>query len=101
MQQHEGEISAVQGEQSLQLRVQESIEQRIGTEAELASHRANQVGKVRKPLGEVRELAEGAQRKAESTEDEILPPDFPKLFEALAKTICFSVARQPRRFRCE
>jgi chaperonin cofactor prefoldin len=29
MQQHEGEISALQAEQSRQLRVQESIEQRI------------------------------------------------------------------------
>jgi hypothetical protein len=68
MEQHEGEISALQVEQSRQLRVQESIEQRIGTEAELASHRANEVESVRTALGEVRELAEGAQRKADSTE---------------------------------
>jgi DNA mismatch repair ATPase MutS len=68
MQQHDGGIRALQADLSRQLRVEESIEQRIGTEAELASHRANEVEKVRNGLREVRELAEGAQRKAESTE---------------------------------
>jgi hypothetical protein len=68
MEQHDGEISALQAEQSRQLRVEESIEQKIGTEAELASHRGSEVEKVRKALREVRALAEGRQKKAESTD---------------------------------
>jgi hypothetical protein len=60
-------------------RVHESFEQRIPTEAESASGRANEaeqpvrevrstVENVREALSEVRELAERAQMKAESTE---------------------------------
>jgi hypothetical protein len=41
---------------------------RIACEAELASHRANQVENIRNALGEVRELAERVQTKAKSTE---------------------------------
>jgi hypothetical protein len=60
-------------------RVQESLEQRIRTEAESASRRADEVEQrvgevrskvetVREALREVREVAEGAQKKAASTE---------------------------------
>jgi chromosome segregation ATPase len=59
--------------------MQELFEQRSQTEAESASHRANDVEKsvaedrsevetLRNAFREVRELAEGAQKKAESTE---------------------------------
>jgi hypothetical protein len=62
--------------------VQELLEQRIRTEAESTSHRTNEVEKsvaevrsevanVSKAFREVRELAEGTQKKAESTEEQL------------------------------
>jgi hypothetical protein len=79
MQQRGREIGGLQVELSGQLRVQELFEQRIQTEAESATRRANKVERnvaevrsevenVRETLREVRELAEGAQTKAASTE---------------------------------
>jgi hypothetical protein len=68
MQQHDREISALQAEVSRQLRVQESLEHTIRTESESASRQANEVDILRNALREVRELAEGAQTKAASTE---------------------------------
>jgi hypothetical protein len=61
------------------IQLQESLEKTIRTEAESASRRANEVekqvaevrrdvGNLRNALREVRELAEGAHKKAESTE---------------------------------
>jgi predicted RNase H-like nuclease (RuvC/YqgF family) len=76
--QHDREIGALQAELSRQLRLHESFKERIRTEAESASRRANaveqqvaevrsEVAKLCKALTEVRQLAEGAQTKTAST----------------------------------
>jgi predicted RNase H-like nuclease (RuvC/YqgF family) len=78
MQQRDEEIGALQTELSQQLRVQESLEQRIRTEAESANRRANEVDKhvaevrsdvepLRTALMKVTAFAEGTQKKSEST----------------------------------
>jgi hypothetical protein len=79
IQQHDREIGALEAELSQQLRIHESFEERIRTEAESASRRAkaveqqvaevrSEVAKLCNALTEVRKLAEGAQTKAASTE---------------------------------
>jgi hypothetical protein len=79
MQQHDREIEVLHAELSRWLQLQASLEQRIRTEAESASRRTSEVEKqvaevrsevetLRNVLREVRELAEGAQKKTASTE---------------------------------
>jgi hypothetical protein len=79
IQQHDCEIGALQAELSGQLRLHESFEKRIRTEAESASRRANEVEQsvaevrsevenLREALREARGFAEGVQKPARSTE---------------------------------
>jgi hypothetical protein len=82
MRAHDDGIGALQAELLRQIQVQESLEQRIRTEAESASHRTNEIEKhvaeveseveaLREALREVKEMAEGAQEKAALAEAQL------------------------------